>query len=178
MVPYTNKLAALDIIHSKIYTKETLFKPVLVAKFKEHKIVFTNGCFDILHRGHLDYLAKASDLGGELFVGINSDASVKRLGKGNSRPLQDELTRAMIVASLHFVSGVIIFDEDTPYELIDFIKPDVLVKGADYDANETDKANKKYIVGSDIVKQNGGTVKTIEFLEGFSTTAIENKIKG
>jgi rfaE bifunctional protein nucleotidyltransferase chain/domain len=178
MVPYTKKLAALDVIQSKIYTKETLFKPVLVSKFKGHKIVFTNGCFDILHRGHIDYLAKASDLGDELFVGINSDASVKRLGKSSTRPLQDEQTRAMIIASLHFVSGVILFDEDTPYELIDFIKPDVLVKGADYDANETDKTNKKYIVGSDLVKQNGGVVKTIEFLEGFSTTAIEKKIKG
>lgn len=178
MVPYTKKLAALDVIQSKIYTKETLFKPVLVAKFKGHKIVFTNGCFDILHRGHIDYLAKASDLGDELFVGINSDASVKRLGKSSTRPLQDEQTRAMIIASLHFVSGVILFDEDTPYELIDFIKPDVLVKGADYDANETNKTNKKYIVGSDLVEQNGGVVKTIEFLEGFSTTAIEKKIKG
>jgi len=178
MVPYTKKLAALDVIQSKVYTKETLFKPVLVAKFKGHKIVFTNGCFDLLHRGHVDYLAKASDLGDELFVGINSDASVKRLGKGNTRPLQDEQTRALIIASLHFVSGVIIFDEDTPYELIDFIKPDVLVKGADYDAEETNKSSKKYIVGSDLVKQNGGVIKTIPFLEGFSTTAIENKIRG
>ncbi len=177
MVPYTRKLSALEIIETKIYTKETLFKPILVSKFKGNKIVFTNGCFDILHRGHIDYLAKASDLGNELFVGINSDASLKRLGKGNTRPLQDEKTRALIIASLHFVSGVIIFDEDTPYELIDLIKPDVLVKGADYDENETDKSNKKYIVGSDIVKQNGGTVKTIEFLDGFSTTAIEEKIK-
>ncbi len=177
MVPYTRKVSAIEVIQSKIYTKETLLKPILVAKFKGHKVVFTNGCFDILHRGHVDYLAKASDLGDVLFVGINSDASVKRLGKSTSRPLQDEQTRAMIIASLHFVNGVIIFDEDTPFELIDFIKPDVLVKGADYDANETDKSSKKYIVGSDILKQNGGTVKTIEFLEGFSTTAIEEKIK-
>ena len=177
MVPFHQKLPALDVIQAKIYTKETLFKPVLVGKFKGHKIVFTNGCFDIVHRGHIDYLAKASDLGQELFVGINSDASVKRLGKSSTRPLQDEQTRAMIIASLHFVTGVIIFDEDTPYELIDFIKPDVLVKGADYDANETDKASKKYIVGSDIVKANGGEVKTITFLEGFSTTSIEQKIK-
>ena len=140
-------------------------------------IVFTNGCFDIIHRGHIDYLAKASDLGGKLIVGINSDASVKRLGKSNSRPLQDEQTRALIIASLHFVSGVIIFDEETPLELIKLVNPHVLVKGADYDANEKNKESKKYIVGSDSVKANGGEVRTIEFLEGFSTTAIENKIK-
>jgi len=177
MVPYNHKLPALEIIQSKIFTRETLLKPLIVWRFKGDKIVFTNGCFDILHRGHVDYLAKASDLGGRLIVGINSDASVKRLGKSNSRPLQDEQTRALILASLHFVSGVIIFDEDTPSDLIDFVKPEVLVKGADYDANETNKDSKKYIVGSESVKANNGVVKTIEFLEGFSTTAIEQKIK-
>lgn len=177
MVPYVNKKAALDVLINKIQTKDTIEKAVAVARFKGKKVVFTNGCFDIVHRGHIDYLAKASDLGTELFVGINSDASVKRLGKSPTRPLQDELTRAMIIASLHFVSAVIIFDEDTPFELIDFIKPDVLVKGADYNANETDKGSKKYIVGSDIIKANGGEVKTITFLEGFSTTSIEQKIK-
>jgi len=177
MVPYTHKRPSLEVIQEKIHTKETLFKPLIVWKFKGDKIVFTNGCFDIIHRGHIDYLAKASDLGGQLIVGINSDASVKRLGKSISRPLQDEQTRALILASLHFVSGVIIFDEETPLDLISFLKPDVLVKGADYDATELDKENKKYIVGSDDVKANGGEVKTIAFLEGFSTTAIENKIK-
>jgi len=177
MVPYIHKRPALEIIQEKIYTQETLLKPLIVWRFKGDKIVFTNGCFDIIHRGHIDYLAKASDLGGQLIVGINSDASVKRLGKSNSRPLQDEQTRALILASLHFVSGVIIFDEDTPFELIKFVNPEVLVKGADYDANETNKESKKYIVGSDIVKANKGKVETIEFLEGFSTTAIEQKIK-
>ncbi|MBN8695318.1 MAG: adenylyltransferase/cytidyltransferase family protein [Bacteroidetes bacterium] len=177
MVPFNQKLPALDVVQAKIQTKETIVKTVAVAKFKGEKVVFTNGCFDIVHRGHVDYLAKASDLGHKLFVGINSDASVKRLGKSPTRPLQDEQTRAIIIASLHFVSGVIIFDEDTPFELIDHIQPDVLVKGADYDANETDKSSKKYIVGSDIVKANGGEVKTITFLDGFSTTAIEQKIK-
>lgn len=177
MVPYNHKLPALEIIQSKIFTRETLLKPLIVWRFKGDKIVFTNGCFDILHRGHIDYLAKASDLGGRLIVGINSDASVKRLGKSNARPLQDEQTRALILASLHFVSGVIIFDEDTPSDLINFVNPEVLVKGADYDANETNKDSKKYIVGSDHVKANNGVVKTIEFLEGFSTTSIEQKIK-
>lgn len=177
MVPYTHKLPALEIIQPKIFTLETLLKPLIVWRYKGEKIVFTNGCFDIIHRGHVDYLAKASDLGQQLIVGINSDASVKRLGKSNARPLQDEQTRALILASFHFVSGVIIFDEDTPLELIKFVKPEVLVKGADYDANETNKESKKYIVGSDIVKANGGEVKTIEFLEGFSTSKIEEKIK-
>jgi rfaE bifunctional protein nucleotidyltransferase chain/domain len=177
MVPYSNKKAALEVIQSKIFTKESLLFYLNVWRFREEKIVFTNGCFDIIHRGHIDYLAKASDLGEKLVVAINSDASVKRLGKSSSRPLQDEQTRAMIMASLHFVSAVIIFDEDTPLDMINFVKPDILVKGADYDANETNKQSKKYIVGSDQVKANGGKVKTIDFLEGFSTTKIEEKIK-
>lgn len=177
MIPYTHKLPALEVVQSKIYTRETLVKPLIVWRFFGKKIVFTNGCFDILHQGHIDYLAKASDLGGALVVGINSDASVKRLGKSDTRPLQDETTRAMIIASLHFVSGVIIFDEDTPEDLIEFVKPDILVKGADYDVNETNAASKKYIVGSDFVKTNGGEVKTLEYLQGYSTTAIEQKIK-
>lgn len=177
MIPYTKKITALEIVESKIFTKETVIKHLLVAQFKQHKIVFTNGCFDILHRGHIDYLAKASDLGSELYIGLNSDASVKRQNKGDARPLQDEKTRAMVLASLHFVTGVIIFDEDTPLDLIEFVKPDVLVKGADYDENETDKKNKKYIVGSDVVKTKGGIVKTIDFLDGFSTSSIEEKIK-
>jgi rfaE bifunctional protein nucleotidyltransferase chain/domain len=177
MVPYTQKLPALEIIQSKIFTRDTLIKPLIVWRFFGKKVVFTNGCFDVLHRGHIDYLAKASDLGGSLVVGINSDASVARQGKGASRPLQDEQTRAMILASLHFVNGVIIFDEDTPADLVNFVKPDVLVKGADYDVNEKDPKSKKYIVGSDIVKMSGGEVRTLEYLEGFSTTAIEQKIK-
>ena len=177
MVPLTTKISALEVIKAKIYTIELLLPPINVWRFKGDKVVFTNGCFDIIHRGHIDYLAKASDLGGKLIVAINSDASVKRQGKSTSRPLQDEETRAMIMASLHFVSAVIIFDEDTPENLIKIINPDVLVKGADYDANETSKQSKKYIVGSDIVKANAGEVKSIEFLEGFSTSAIEAKIK-
>lgn len=177
MIPFTQKTKALTVVENKIYNKETLINLVRMWQFFGKKVVFTNGCFDILHRGHIDYLAKASDLGNEFIIAVNSDASVKRLGKGSSRPLQDETTRAMVLASLHFVSAVIIFDEETPFELINFLKPDVLVKGADYDANETNPQSKKYIVGSDIVKTNGGEVKTIDFLEGFSTTIIEQKIK-
>ena len=177
MVPYTQKPSALDVIQAKIYTAESIAPHIHVWRFKGNKIVFTNGCFDIIHRGHVDYLAKASDCGDKLIVGINSDASVKRQGKSSSRPLQDEQTRVVIMASFHFVSAVIIFDEDTPLDLIKFINPEVLVKGADYDANETNTTSKKYIVGSDIVKANKGEVKTIEFLEGFSTSKIEEKIK-
>lgn len=177
MVPYTHKRPALEIINEKIFTWDSIVKPLIVSRFFSKKVVFTNGCFDIIHRGHIDYLAKASDLGGMLIVGINSDSSIQRLGKGNSRPLQDEHSRALILASLHFVGGVIIFHEDTPEDLISVIKPDILVKGADYDATETNRKSKKYIVGSDFVRSNGGDVRTIEFLEGYSTSLIEQKIK-
>ena len=137
-------------------------------RFKEEKIVFTNGCFDILHKGHIEYLAKAANLGDVLIIGLNSDESVKRL-KGENRPVLDEESRAMALAAIGFVDNVVIFDEDTPYELIKKIQPDVLVKGADY--NEDD------IVGADIVKAKGGEIKTIEFVEGYSTSKIIDKIK-
>ena len=112
------------------------------------KIVFTNGCFDVLHRGHIQYLAKAAALGDSLVIGLNTDASVKKL-KGPSRPYLDEDTRALILASLGFVTAVVLFDEDTPYDLIKRIQPDVLVKGGDYKTEE--------IVGYDMVKAKGGT---------------------
>ncbi len=177
MVPYSSKLHALDVVEAKIFKMDTLSQVVAMNHFKNGKIVFTNGCFDIIHRGHIHYLAKASDMGSFFIVGVNSDASVKRLGKSNARPLQDEQTRALILASFHFVDAVVIFDEDTPAELITVIKPDVLVKGADYDAAELDAKSKKFIVGSDIVKKYGGKVETIEYLTNFSTTSIEQKIK-
>lgn len=177
MIPFTPKRPALQLLLSKIHTTASFSSLLAEWHFLEQKTVFTNGCFDIIHRGHIDYLAKASDLGNRLIIGLNSDESVKKQGKSATRPLQDEQTRAMILASLHFVDAVIIFNEDTPYELIHFIKPSLLVKGADYDESVTDKNDKKYIVGSDIVKANGGEIKTIDFLEGFSTTLIEQKIK-
>lgn len=167
----------LEVIKNKIFTKETLKSRLAQWKFFKKKIVFTNGCFDILHQGHIDYLSKAADCGDILIVGINTDNSVKRLGKGNSRPVQDENSRAIIVAALHFVSAVILFDEGTPLELIKFIEPAILVKGADYDGSEKNVSSPKYIVGSAEVKAGGGEVKTIELLDGFSTSSIEKKIK-
>lgn len=158
-------------------SKEELSRKIYLWHMLGQKIVFTNGCYDLLHRGHAEYLARAVDLGNVLIVGVNSDASVKRLRKNEKRPLQDEASRAFLIASLNVVEAVVIFDEDTPFELISFIKPDVLVKGADYDAAETDPKSKKYIVGSDVVRKAGGEVKTIELLPGFSTTAIEEKIR-
>jgi len=156
-----------DIISSKIFSAETL-KPLLnVWRFKGYKIVFTNGCFDLLHLGHIDYLAKAADLGDILIAGINSDASVTKI-KGPSRPVNDEKTRLHVLASLFFVNGVIVFNEDTPYELIRMIQPDVLVKGADW--------KKEEIVGYDIVTARGGKVETIEYLPGYSTTGLEQKV--
>ena len=167
----------LAVIQSKIHTVDSISKAAARWRLLSEKIVFTNGCFDILHLGHIDYLAKAADLGTRLIVAVNSDESVKRLGKGDSRPIQDERSRSMIIASLHVVDAVIVFNEDTPFEIIKLIQPDVLVKGADYDAAETDPSSRKYIVGADIVRAKGGLVATIEFLPGYSTTNIEMKIK-
>lgn len=144
--------------------------PAILENWKNtnQKVVFTNGCFDIIHRGHIVLLSKAADLGQKLIVGLNSDSSVRRL-KGESRPLQDETTRAMIMAGFGFVDRVVLFHQDTPLELITLIKPDVLVKGGDYKAEE--------IVGFDIVTKNKGQVITINFEKGFSTTAIVKKMK-
>lgn len=132
------------------------------------KIVFTNGVFDLVHRGHVDYLAKARDLGDRLIVGVNTDASVSKL-KGPHRPIQDEYSRMLILASFEFVDAVILFGDQTPYELIKMVQPDILVKGSDYKAED--------IVGYDIVMAKGGFVKTIDFIPGFSTSLIEKKIK-
>lgn len=162
-------MKALQVIKHKIVDKDQLKWILNRYRFKDEKIVFTNGCFDLLHQGHIDYLAKASELGTKLIVAVNSDNSVKRLGKGKNRPIQDEGSRAIIMAALHFVSKVIIFDDDTPLELIKFIKPDVLVKGSDYEI--------KNIVGHEVVQQHGGEVKTIDFLEGYSTSKIVEKAK-
>jgi rfaE bifunctional protein nucleotidyltransferase chain/domain len=162
------KFDFLNHIEKKIIAKENFNTLLSLWRFEQEKIVFTNGCFDILHAGHLQYLAQARSLGTKLVVGLNSDASVKRL-KGNHRPINDLSTRTMMLASLEVVDVVIIFEDDTPFDLIDFIRPSILVKGGDYKIED--------IVGADVVLENGGEVKTLLFLEGYSTTNIESKIK-
>lgn len=151
----------LEIIKSKIYTWDHLQRQLAMWRFKEKKIVFSNGCFDVLHLGHIEYLSKARDLGDILIIGLNSDDSVRRI-KGTHRPVNNEEARAVTLSALSFVDGVILFDEDTPYELIKLVQPDILVKGKDYDGKE--------IVGSDVVKSKGGEVVTIELTKGYSTT--------
>ena len=132
------------------------------------KVVFSNGCFDILHLGHIDYLEKARELGDRLVIGLNTDASVKTL-KGPQRPINDEQARARMLAALGFVDGVVLFAEETPYELISALKPDILVKGNDYQIKD--------IVGAQEVLKAGGEVKTVELVEGYSTSSIIEKIK-
>lgn len=153
-------------LQQKIQTVEELL-PQIAEWRKEGEIVFSNGCFDILHLGHLDYLSQAADLGHKLILGLNSDASVSRL-KGPSRPINDQKARASMLAALSFVDAVVFFEEDTPYELIKAVQPDILVKGADYAIEE--------IVGHDIVLARGGRVIPINLLEGYSTTAILEKL--
>lgn len=165
------------IIH-KIMSQEEASTLVNSWKSNDEGVVFTNGCFDILHRGHVTYLGKAAEQGHYLVVGINSDESVKRQQKGPERPINDEMSRALVVASLEFVDLVVIFDEDTPESLIELLTPTTLIKGADYDANETDTSAPNYIVGSKTVNEAGGRVDTIPLEEGYSTTGIINKIKG
>ncbi len=158
----------LSIAQSKIFKREGLRRMANVWRFKDKKIVFTNGCFDLMHYGHIYFLTKAADLGDQLVIGLNTDASVQEV-KGEHRPIKDEKSRALLLASLVYVAGVAYFDEETPYELIKEVKPDVLVKGTDYKRSE--------IVGADFVESNGGQVERIETVEGYSTTSLEEKIK-
>jgi rfaE bifunctional protein nucleotidyltransferase chain/domain len=135
---------------------------------ENQKVVFTNGCFDILHFGHIHYLADAADCGDKLIVGLNSDSSVSAL-KGPSRPINDIMTRKTLLSSLSFVHAVIVFEKATPLELIQELTPNVLVKGGDWETSQ--------IIGSDWVLQHGGEVLSLPFIEGYSTTSIETKIK-
>jgi D-glycero-beta-D-manno-heptose 1-phosphate adenylyltransferase len=167
----------LITIKGKIVEKAILLDKIINWKSNNQKIVFTNGVFDIIHRGHIEYLAEAASCGDKFVVAVNADESVRRLGKGSSRPLQDENSRALIIAALTFVDAVIVFNDDTPFNLISELTPNVLIKGGDYDANCVDASNKKFIVGSDVVKNNKGEVRVIQFVEGYSTTKIEEKIK-
>ena len=156
----------LEKIYDKILDDKSLDKKLNLWREKGRTIVFSNGCFDILHRGHVEYLSKAADLGDILIIGLNTDDSVKRL-KGPSRPVNDEKARAVVLAALEFVDAIMFFEEDTPYNLIKRVQPDVLVKGKDYKAED--------IVGYDIVTAKGGKVETIELVDGFSTTNILNQ---
>lgn len=156
------------MIQQKIKNKTDLVK--ILSKFKKEKkrVVFTNGCFDILHAGHTAYLEEAKKKGDFLVVAVNSDNSVKRI-KGSARPIVNENDRLKIIASLESVDFVTIFSEDTPAEIIKELCPDIIVKGSDWKENE--------IVGADFIKKNGGSVITIPFLKGYSTTSLINKIK-
>jgi rfaE bifunctional protein nucleotidyltransferase chain/domain len=137
-------------------------------KSEGKKVVFTNGVFDLLHIGHITYMAKAADLGDKLIIGLNSDSSVKRI-KGNDRPVNDQNSRAALLAALFFVDAIVVFEEDTPLNLISSLMPDILVKGADYAVEN--------IVGGKEVIANGGEVKTIDLVEGYSSTSIIQKIR-
>jgi len=153
---------------SKIKTREELVEIRKRVAERNKTVVFTNGCFDLLHRGHVEYLEKASEFGDLLFVGLNDDKSVTRL-KGKGRPLINQEDRALILASLESINFVSIFHEDTPYQLIKSLQPDVLVKGGDYNQDE--------IVGRDIVEANGGKVITIPLTPGRSTSEIIRQLK-
>jgi D-glycero-beta-D-manno-heptose 1-phosphate adenylyltransferase len=144
-------------------------KLIIGWKAEGKKVVFTNGVFDLLHIGHITYLSKAAELGDKLVIGLNADSSVKRI-KGDSRPINGQDSRAALLASFFFVDAVVIFEEDTPLNLISTLLPDVLIKGADYSIEN--------IVGAKEVLANGGKVKTITFVDGYSSTSIINRIKG
>lgn len=162
-------MSPIEIIQSKIFKDTPSFLPVLDQwRQSGNTVVFTNGCFDLVHRGHIDSLAKAAEWGDRLIVGLNSDVSV-RLLKGENRPLVDQQSRAVLLASMLMVDAVVMFDEETPYQMIQQILPDVLVKGSEYEIEE--------IAGHDIVLASGGKVIRVELTEGFSTSEIIQKIK-
>lgn len=157
-----------DKIRSKILGWQQIAGKISEWHSEGKRIVFTNGCFDILHYGHIDYLSGAADLGDILIIGLNSDSSVRTL-KGDERPVNNQETRSFVLAAMEFVDAVVIFDQQTPFELIKTIKPDVLVKGGDYKAES--------VVGFDIVKENGGEVVILPFVVGYSTSNLIKKIR-
>lgn len=161
-------MKSVQVIPSKIYSLPDLEKAIRMWRLLNKKIVFTNGVFDILHEGHIASLSQAASYGNILIVGLNNDASVKRL-KGDSRPVNSEQARALLLASLIMVDAVILFEEDTPLELIKTIMPDTLVKGGDYTIEQ--------IAGAKEVLSNGGEVILADIVEGISTTAIIEKMK-
>lgn len=155
-------------LKDKIVSREVALEKINEKKALDKKIVFTNGCFDILHPGHVDYLCQARDLGNFLVLGLNTDHSVKLLNKAPNRPINDEHTRATVLAALGCVDLIVLFDEETPYDLIKFLQPNILVKGNDYKPEN--------IVGYDVVKAGGGEVVTIPLVQGYSTTKLIEKI--
>lgn len=161
-------MTSYDKIESKVLSLDQALKKVEEWKSENDTLVFTNGCFDLLHVGHIDYLSKAKDLGSRLVIGLNSSESVSRL-KGPSRPINSTESRSLMLAAFEFVDLVIVFDEDTPMNLISNLKPNILVKGGDYTIDT--------IVGSKEVMGYGGKVEVIPFLEGYSTTNIVTKIQ-
>lgn len=161
---------------NKKYELDDLVRQINGWKLKNNIIVFTNGCFDILHPGHVAYLHEAKELGHRLVIGVNSDDSVKRLGKAPNRPLNNEQSRMSVLAALGSVDAVIVFDDDTPLNLIKALDPNILAKGGDYNPIQKDKSAKDYIVGSEEVIARGGQVVAIPFVDGFSTTKLVEKI--
>ena len=171
-------MSRLTYLQSKIVGPEEARRKVLSWQLKGEQVVFTNGCFDILHKGHVTYLAQAAQEGDRLVIGLNTYASVHAQGKGEERPVNNEDARAIVLAALGFVDMVVFFEEDTPIELIRSLEPDVLAKGADYDPMETNPESRKYIVGSDLVLRKGGKVIAIPLVDGYSTTTIIKKLNG
>ncbi len=157
----------LELIQHKIYTLETLSRLVNQWHMLSKKVVFTNGCFDIIHQGHNTYILQAAEFGNKMIVAVNSDSSVRKL-KGDKRPVVDQYSRAFNLACNTYIDAVIIFDEETPLQLINTLKPDVIVKGGDYTIDT--------IVGAKEVIEYGGQVEIIPFLEGYSTTSIIEKM--
>lgn len=153
---------------NKIVSENELEHLLAVWRFKDDVIVFTNGCFDLLHPGHISYLEKARSLGDRLIVGLNSDDSVQRL-KGAGRPVNPQHDRARLLAALHCTDAVVVFEEDTPARLIELVKPDILTKGGDYSIEK--------VVGVDFVKSYGGRVEILPFEPGYSSTGILEKLK-
>lgn len=161
-------MSNLNKLNNKICSIEELKNKVTKWKQAGEEVVFTNGCFDILHRGHVEVLAQTADLGDRLIIGLNSDSSIKKL-KGVNRPIIDEQSRAILLASLLFVDAIVLFSDETPINLIQTLLPDILAKGGDYKTES--------IVGHKIVQEHGGRVILVPFLDGFSSTSIVMKIK-
>ncbi len=165
-------MSRLAFVQAKVITLHQAAQMAELHRLKNQKIVFTNGCFDLLHLGHITYIAEAASLGDKLFVAVNDDASVRALEKGENRPVNPEFARAMVLAALGMVDHVIVFSEHTPLNTILAIKPDLIVKGGDYDADLTDPSDKRYIVGKNEAKAWGGQAQTIPLVDGYSTTGL------